>query len=79
MIPIRCLRKPGQRYQGIAAGQHIEILGGEAQTFPCDVAELLLEKKDNNGNPLFERVEILTTDIQAALGLQHQWKQWPSS
>jgi hypothetical protein len=79
MIPIKCLRKPDQRYQGIAAGQHIEIKGGEAQTFATEVAEMLLAKKDNNGNPLFERVEILTTDIQAALGLQHQWRQWPSS
>lgn len=79
MIPLRCLRKNGQRFAGIIAGQHIDIKGGEAQTFPTEIAEALLAKRDNNDNPFFERVDFDATEIHEALGLQVTWKQWPSS
>lgn len=78
MIPLRCLKAAGQRWAGIVAGQHVDIKGGESQTFSSEIAEKLLAKRDNSGKALFEKAELDTAEIQEALGLQLQWKQWPS-
>lgn len=77
MIPIKCLKKVGQKSNHVISGQRHEFSGGEHRTVSCDIAEVLLAKRDNLGNPIFERVEIDTKEIQEALGLQLEWNSWP--
>lgn len=76
MIPIRLIK--GKALNLMISGQRHDFRVGESRSVSTEVAELCLAKKDNLGNPLFERVEVDSREIQEVLGIQTQWHAWPT-
>jgi hypothetical protein len=73
MIPIRLTKG---KLNLVIQGQRYEFRGGESRTVSTEVADVCLAKKDNAGNPLFERVTVDKREIEQALGVQLQWRTW---
>lgn len=76
MFPIRLIR--GNALNLMINGQRYSFRGGESRTVSAEVAEVCLAKRDNLGNPLFERVEVFTKDVEETLGIQMRWRSWPT-